>query len=158
MAITIPKSELSSPEPTPSLSDSPEVSPPRKTVTIRYECEVCEKVFVFTLEYTTPDDLKGVADAVIFCSVCAEIALKDFLLEKRRIQKVGAFLEKYPNAECGAAHVVLSDYNFDSIDFCLNEIATARLAGGSSEELDATEAFLNVLKDMMKEFVAKLNS
>ena len=151
MAITIPKPEVSSPAPTPSLSDSPEVSPPRKTVTIRYECEVCEKVFVFTLEYTTPDDLKGVADAVIFCSVCAEIALKDFLLEKRLIQKVGAFLEKYPHAECGAAHVVLSDYNFDSIDFCLNEIATARLADGSSEELDATEVFLNVLKDMMKD-------
>ena len=75
MAITIPKSELSSPEPTPSLSDSPEPSPLRKTVTIRYKCEVCEKVFVFTLEYTTPDDLKGVADAVIFCSVCAESTL-----------------------------------------------------------------------------------
>ena len=54
-----------------------EPSPPRK-VTIRYECEVCQKVFVFTLEYTYTGRFER-RSGCCYLPVCAEIALKDFV-------------------------------------------------------------------------------
>jgi hypothetical protein len=37
------------------------------------------------------------------------------------IKRIEAFLGANPQAEWGPGHVVLSDYNFQSIDFCLEE-------------------------------------
>ena len=82
-------------------------------------------------------------------------------------EKVESFLEKYPNAEFGPGHVVLSDYNWGSIDFCLDEIENnlsnyknvydrEKCWEGFTEqdfdaEIQATKSFL----ENLKEFVSK---
>lgn len=81
------------------------------------------------------------------CSACRK--------ENAYEEKVRAFLEKYPMAEFGPGHIVLSDHNWDSIDWCLNQIREVREGvadygdGITPEELDATETFLNNLKQFI---------
>lgn len=87
--------------------------------------------------------------------------------DARLIPKVEAFLKQYPSAEFGPGHVVLSDYNWDSIDFCLTEIQKVR--DGTCEryyasldpddailaDLDALETFL---KELHKEIQTSHNT
>ena len=81
--------------------------------------------------------------------------VEDFLTEL-----TDAFNKYYPVARFGPGHVVLDDNNWDSINFCLNEINLLR--EGKSDiyekkymddpddemykELDEVEAFLKFLK------------
>lgn len=73
------------------------------------------------------------------------------------LKKVDRFLEQYPNAEYGPAHVVLSDYNFEDewLNSCMTglEFAMQMIESGqesrpshSIEELFATLNFLRELK------------
>ena len=65
-----------------------------------------------------------------------------------------AFVREYPDTAWGPGHVVLADYNWDCIDFCLTEIQKIREGeehfyekGISPEELDATEKKLKELNE-----------
>ena len=58
-----------------------------------------------------------------------------------------AFTERFPRAEYGPAHIVLSDYNFETefIESCLAGVRTQKqihFVGGVALELQATENFL----------------
>lgn len=100
-------------------------------------CEGCGRQYkiILTSEY--------------FCLYCRR--------EQEYIEKVREFREKYPWTEGGPGHVVLADYNWDCIDFCLNRINEVREGithheyGATPEELDATETFLNELKQFIAE-------
>ena len=79
------------------------------------------------------------------------------------IELVELHCKIYGYAEFGAGHVVLSDYNWDSIDFCLEEIQKCR--DGKHEhfqdlyddpedlygkDFNATEKLLIYLKEIIK--------
>ena len=73
--------------------------------------------------------------------------------------KVEAFLEKYPSAEFGPGHVVLSDHNWDCIDYCLSEISKYEQGEGYLSDLpkddglvchnDEVKVFLRDLKEIV---------
>lgn len=74
------------------------------------------------------------------------------------IQKIYDFLEKWPRADYGPAHITLSDHNLEdhNLRFCLNEIAKANgdIYDGQQRdrgEIAATKAFLEELLAMSEE-------
>ena len=92
---------------------------------------------------------------IIYYNDDVEVEVGDFLIEF-----TDTFNKFYPVAGFGPGHLVLDDDNWDSINFCLNEIKLLR--EGKSEtydkkymddpddemykELDEVEAFLKFLK------------
>lgn len=75
--------------------------------------------------------------------------IREWTLEElEQLQRIEAFLERWPGAEWGPAHIVLSDYNLESdfIEFCLKAIDSYNNDDygepHSPEELEETKAFL----------------
>lgn len=62
-------------------------------------------------------------------------------------EKITKFLELWPDAEYGPAHVVLSDYNLEDY-FVDASIQRIRNGDRSSDELSATLSFLLELRDI----------
>lgn len=73
------------------------------------------------------------------------------------LNMIDAFLEKWPNAEWGPAHVVLSDYNLEnewldscmkSLEFAMQTIESGQHNGYLAERLDELFATLNFLQEL----------
>ncbi len=65
-----------------------------------------------------------------------------------RVARIDRFLEEWPDAEYGPAHIVLSDCNLEDvhIDFCLAEFDKDDEHIYWPGELEATRAFLSELR------------
>ena len=127
------------------------------------KCFLCETPFNFT----EANIAKIKPDTRIYCLECAkEIDLEeiyddldddldynfDVLMENFLIELCRVFNKYYSDAEFGPGHLVLSDYNWDGINFCFNQINLLRQGKSETydetnlEGLDEVEAFLKFLK------------
>ena len=73
------------------------------------------------------------------CQGCVD----EGLLSQSTYDKIETFLDKYPDAEFGPAHIVLSDCNLEDeyIKYCLKDIEKG-MAVATTSELQATKIFL----------------